>query len=339
MFSDLAETAFLAPRWVEGLIQKEVRFASRATGLSYLMGRRGPGYWGPIGEGMAKGLGAYFLATQAINLATKGHFTWDNEEEGHKMDAWIPAGDTGFWLSPLSVFAEVSHDVVRLTETKPRFWDAITQIGENKLGPIGKMMLILGTHKSPQGEQYSTTAGELKGAAQQLTPFPIAFGYPMRAAGHALLPEGIAPDAPQPGSFFRQMVAGAAGMKVEKGKTPLSQMSAKARDFAVQNGYNKETGWQEVMTDEPSYSKLRQALRNGDQKEAQHQWSELTKNRTPEQVLKAMKIWAKRPLTGSAAGERAFIWSLDTKDLERYSKANDQRMQELEKFYDFYQRQ
>lgn len=339
LFSDLATTTFFAPRWLEGLVQKELRFASRATGLSYLLGRREPSYFGMLGEGMAKGLGAYFIGTQLINLISRGHFTWDNPEEDHKMDAYIkpPWSKDGFWLSPMSVFAEVTHDIIRLSESKPRVLDALKQFGENRLGPIGKMEQILRTGRSPTGEQYSTSAGELGGALSQLAPAPISFGPLARGLGHAIAPSLVSPQLP--GSITRQVIAGSLGVKAEREKSPLQQIASKARDFAEKEGYSKETGWQEIMTDQPSYSKLRLALRNDDQKEAVRQWRELRKTHSEDQIVHAMKLWAKKPLTGSARGERAFIYSLDNRDLERYWQANQQRQTELERFYDFYTRQ
>src|SRR5436190_605119 len=133
-FRDLASIVILAPLWREGLLRKEAMFWSRASGLSYLRGRRGMGadaYMGTLGRGVAMGLGAWFAAAQVINLISKGHPTWQNEEEGHALDAWIPTPfgkeGSGVWISTLGVFAELSHDLIHLLETKPRAWDALTQ--------------------------------------------------------------------------------------------------------------------------------------------------------------------------------------------------------------------
>lgn len=340
----LAQIAFLAPMWQEGLFQKEIRGAARFAGAAArgvgvdLPYRRGLPAMGALGEGMGKGILTYLVGTQLINLITRQKFTWENPEEGHKLDAYLklPWMKTGVWLSPLSVFAEVTHDLIRLMETKPRAWDAIMQMGENRMSPVGKMALILATGESPSGQYYSTTAGQLWGAASQVVPLagasPISFSVPAREIGSRLLPSRISPNPP--GALLRQVMAAGSGTKTELDKTPLQQMQQKVREFMQKNQLTKTTGWKEVQTDDPSYSKLRSAIRLGDTATAKKMVKELEKNRSAADIEKAMKIWAKRPWTGSRQNDALLRMDMSEKDADLMSRADEERMKILNGFYD-----
>jgi hypothetical protein len=338
-FRDLAQLTLLAPMWQEGLLQKEMRFASRITGLSYAMGRRNVPYFGLLGKGMARGLGAYLVGTQLINLVTRRQFTWQNEEEGRKLAAWVPTGSEGegFWIDPLSVFGEVTHDLIRLSQTKPKVWDAILQMGENRMGPVGKMEQILRTGVSPTGEAYSTTGALLRGAGAQLTPSPISFATPARALGHAVAPSLVSPNPP--GRLPRQLMASALGLKVQPSTTATQQVFAKSRAFMEREGLTKETSWRQQMTDDPGYAKLRSAIRIGDDKEAKRQFDAMSRTHTPLQIAQAMKIWARRPFTGAHKTEKLFISGLDDRELDLYSKAVEEKMDTLTKFYNWWGQQ
>ena len=105
--------------------------------------------------------------TQVVNLITRGQPTWMNQEKEHKWDADF---GNNVWLSPLAVFNELTGDLLRLGQTKPKAWDAVQQVGENKLGFFGRAGIVLITGKSYNGEYQSTTAGVLQNAASQLVP-------------------------------------------------------------------------------------------------------------------------------------------------------------------------
>lgn len=340
----LFQIAFLAPGWQEGLFQKEVRGAARLAGAAArgvgldLPYRRDLPAMGMLGEGMARGLASYIIGTQLINLATRQKFTWQNEEAGHKLDAYLklPWMKEGVWLSPLSVFAEVTHDLVRMLGTKDKAWDAIHQMGENRLSPVGKMALILASGVSPQNQYYSTTPGVLWGALSQVVPGaganPISLAVPAREIGHALAPNLISPN--QPGALFRQMLAAGSGTKTELPKTATQQMYQLTREFMQREGLQKDTGWKEVQTDDPSYSKLRTALRLDDPKQAKRLLNDLRKNRSDADIEKAMAIWSKRPWTGSIQNDNLLRFSMSEKDANLMSQADEERMELLEKFYE-----
>jgi len=336
-FRDIAQIFVLAPLWQEGLIGKELRALSRATGASWALGRRGLGaetYFGPLSRGLFRGLAAYFAATQAINLVSRGHFTWQNEEDDHKLDAFIPSSSgkpgEGVWLSPLSVFGEVTHDLIRLGETKPTTWNALTQFGENKMGPLGRVSRILREGKSPQGDVLTSTGSVLKAAGKEFIPPPISLGVPARSIAHAIAPQSIGPN--RPGQEMQRML-GSVGVKVQTSNTQEQQVRRLADNFVKKEGLKMEP-MVFTPTEEASYAKLRASVRNGDFSSATSLLQQLRQHRTDAQILRAMKQSSQRPFTGSKANERMFLFSLNDHELERYYQANLQRS---ENYHDFLQ--
>ena len=346
-FQQLGRVAFLAPMWQEGLFRKEAGLlartglaATRAVGMD-IPYRRGLPAFGALGEAMGRGIFAYFVGTQLINLATRGKPTWKNPEKEHKMDAWVPTGkNTGFWISPLAVFGEITHDIIRLNQTKRNTWEVIKQMGENRLSPVGKMGSILWTGKSPEGEYYSTTGGVLAGAASQLMPgfgaSPITLAPIARAAGHALFPGQIAPNPP--GRVARQAVAASTGIKVEPSKNATQEMGIITRRFIKDHGLQKSEGWMQVRTDAPSYDKLRTALRNDDVKGAKYNLQELRKHHTDDQIRMAMNLWAKRPWTGSQINDSSLMQEMSNDEIQTMHEADLERMDVLNKFSEFIRR-
>jgi len=329
---DLSQLIFLAPQWVEGLIQKEVRFGSRLAMAPYRMAR-GEVVLGPLGAGMARGLLGYFVLTQVLNLITRRQFTFQNEEEGHKLDAFIPTGEnSGFWLSPMSVFAEVAHDFIRLGETKPTVWEGIRQVGANKLGPWGRMWMVLATREDPFGERLTSTPAIIRTAAGQLLPTPISLSAPGRALGHAILPSTVSP--PRPGALQRQALA-AVGIKVQPAGTRVQGIRDLAQQWMKREGIPTPAIFIQP-TDEPSYYKLRRALQNDDMAGARRMMAALREKHTDDQINKAMEMWSKRPFTGSEEHEGMFLQSLDERELDQYFRANMERQEVFNKFVDFY---
>lgn len=337
---DAAQVTMLAPMWQEGLIGKELRTMGRLTGISNLTGRRGVPQLGALGGAVTRGLASYFLLTQAINLVTRRQLTFQNKEKGHELDAWIPTGEkTGIWISPMSVFAEKTHDLIRLCEAKPKAWDAITQMGENALGPVGKFAHVLRSSRSPSGEYLTTTPSVISTAVEQLTPTPISLGKGIQWAGYAA---GVSPK-PEPGTTWRQMIASGMGIKTQPGQDANTQAEASARKFA-QDNMLKSDSQVIIPTDEPSYAKLRHAFKIGDEGSTKKIFDTLVSKRKTgqsayarrEQIVKDMQNWARRPFTGSNNGDRLWIHSMTDAEREMYSNAVQQRYELLygwEKWY------
>ena len=344
-FQDMAQLSFIAPMWEEGLVRSELKAYARLAMLPLrglnkagilpdsMTPRAGLPALGALGSGMVKGAAAYFALTQAINLVSRGHPTWENPEKDHKLDAYIPVGDHGIWLSPASVMAEVTHDLIRMHETKPKVWDELTQIAENKRTPLFTMAAILGSGKNAKGEQITSTAGVLKEGAKQLVPTSISLGTPTREVAHALAPDSVAPN--RPGSIPQRFL-GMVGVKTEIGKDDLSRVQTLGRKFLADQGRPDVAP---TTTDQPSYAKLRSALRNKDTATAKAVYQELSAKYPFSHIEQAMSNWARRPITGGDRMETLFKYSLSNEELETYSRAMYQKLAEYHAFLDFASRQ
>lgn len=331
VFRDITQLIFLAPQWVEGLVKKEAVTAYRMmTSPARLM--HGEPILGPLGSGVSRGLLGYFVLTQLINLMTRRQPTWKNDEPGHKLDAWIPTGDgSGFWLSPMSVFGEITHDITRLMETKPNTFEAIRQVGMNKLGPWGRLGMVLATRENSYGQRLTSTGAVAKEAAKQLAPVPISLGTPIRAALHTAMPGLVAP--PRPGALLQRGL-GAGGIKVQTPETPSQTIQVLADRFVKDEGL-KHFGAIVIPTDEPSYSKLRSALRADDQKGAASLLNSLRQYHSDGEIIHAMKTWSVKPFTGSKSAEQLFIQSLTPQELDKYTEAQLERQEQYSNFLDF----
>jgi hypothetical protein len=279
-----------------------------------------------------------FGLTQAINFLSRGHSTSQNKEKGHQLDAWIPGfghDNQGFWLSPLAVFNELTHDLYRIYESKGgRVDEALRQIAGNKESPLFRAAAVGMSGKTPTGQVITSGAGTAAEMGKQLLPLPITFGRYAQAAGHAIAPGLVRPVTPQ---ALQRQAAGTLGLKIEPAASPVQRVHELAKDFMKAEGLEKTTGWQEVMTDEPSYSKLRNALRQDDPAGAQKIFNGiLAHNHTEEDVLKAMRAWTERGFTGNQQIEKAFMQSLTPEELEQYSQALESKQAVYEKFLEWY---
>ena len=184
-FRSWANIGILAPGWLEGLVKKETQPLKLLTNPYAALTGRTTAF-----RGIARGFGAMMVLTQVANMITRGTPTWSNPEPDHKWDAWIPGN---IWLSPLAVFNELTADIVRISETKQRKWDAIQQVGMNKLSFAGRFAMVVASGSSPTGEYQSTTAGVFKTALTQLIPLPISVGTWAQFGAHFLAPGTVPP--------------------------------------------------------------------------------------------------------------------------------------------------
>lgn len=335
---------FLAPQWVEALARGEGRGYQQLGQGAYRAGTGKGFHFGTAGKSMGTGLAAYFIGTQLLNLATRGHLTFENKEKGHKMDAWIPelTGKTaGFFMSPLSVFAEITHDVLNYGQQKPDAASAVTQVLENKLGNLGRSLEVLFTGRDPiTNEKLIGTWNRVLKSASQAVPVPITVSQPARTLGHALAPGRVA--APRPGMVQRQLTS-SLGFKIDPARTGIQQMFDRARDWEAKSSDPKVQEALERREKETfalsDYAPLRDALQSGDAQASQEAWSKLKEAHTLKQIFTEMKTAAHRPFTGGKESEKAFIRSLDDEGKAEYLKAVEQRAALYQKFLQFAQSQ
>ncbi len=181
--NSLAQRILLAPNWVISQAMSEARgvaqFGKAVLDATY--GRKMPNgqrervlRLGNSAKFLATTMGTVFALNQIVNMATRGHPTWQNPEDDHKFDAWLPGGKTGFFYSPTTLAAEYTHHFHNYHKFESA-GSAIAHIATNKLSPMGQAAKIALTQKNYKGEKLSTlgTVGEVTKA---LTPIPISVG-------------------------------------------------------------------------------------------------------------------------------------------------------------------
>lgn len=171
-FQDAARLVALAPQWVESMARSEVGGAKQLIADPIMQRRLAVG---SLGRGMAGGLLAYFVGTQIINLVTRHQFTFQNDEPGHKLDAWIPdiSGNTdGFWLSPFAVAAELTHDLIRYSHNTGEVLEAASRIASNKASPYWRAGQTLLSGENYKGDKFAGW-DRIKESGKALMPVPI----------------------------------------------------------------------------------------------------------------------------------------------------------------------
>lgn len=264
---DLSRLLALAPQWVESMARSELG-GFTDLGKVPVDVARGKGLQvGTLGKTMAGGLLAYVVGTQLLNLATRGQPTWQNKEEGHKLDAWIPdvTGKTpGFFLNPLSVVAELTHDAYRYAFKKESALDVGTQMAENRMSPFMRATKTLWSGKAYEGDKKAVgTWPRIAKAAISMAPTPIPLS-------------GLNSD--KPGQMQRQLTA-SAGIKTEVAETSHQQLNALTKEWMKRNPDPKvQHEWeknQERENGQSDYKPLRDALQAGDMAKARAEYEKL----------------------------------------------------------------
>lgn len=343
---DINQMVWLAPQWTGSRIASEAKFLTRLATTPYIAATKGRGAaqleFGSIGRGIGTGLLFMVALTQAINLISRKKFTWQNEENKENwsdaLTAYMPdvTGGPDHKISPLSVFMEILHDVARYRaarEGKEDLGAVISKIASNKLSPLARAGMVLGSGYTPMGQKITGgLPGRLYETGKAAVPFPITISAGSRLLGHAVAPGLVSPNAP--GALQRQLVS-SAGIKSETDVGPVGHIMNLAHDFIKREGLEKSTGWTQQQTDEPGYTKLRAALRAKDEKEIRRNLEALRRTRTDEQIKKSMERWSNAGFTGNQQHESDFKNSLDERQLELYDRAREQKQQEYRDWLDW----
>lgn len=323
----LANIIFLAPNWVLSLATRELLAAKQATKFPIDLLRGQPTHLGTAARGVGTGLAAYFIGTQILNLFTRGTLTIANPEEGHKLDAWIPdltGKSDGFFISPMSVFGEVTHDFLKYYRTKNTAHDAALQIVHNKLGNLGRAAYVTATGRDPITDaKLPTTASRAFTAGIQLAPVPITASTPFRAAAQAIAPGTI--QKPPPGAIQRQLTA-SMGFKTEPVPSANTQIRQLSKEWMAESTDPKLRHKLEQMQayDYPSaFRDLRSALRNNDMEMAKAEYRRLLEYHKADAIANSFEHM--KPFTGSLATESRFKASLDAEQRELYKRAVQER--------------
>jgi hypothetical protein len=329
---DLSALAGFAPQWVESQIRSE------AGGFRQLAGGalKGKLSVGSLGTGMARGLAATVIATQLLNLMTKGKPTWENEENqngGSKLDAWIPdlTGKTkGYRVSPLSIIAENTHDLMNAVNEEPDKLSAAARIASNKAGSavrIGKVLL--------QGRDWNDKKivgdwNKIKAAAIQAIPAPIAISSLVKGG--------------PPGTAQRRIMQ-SFGVKTEPVKSARAEIANAAQKWGLASDDPKVKSHfeqrQKEEFPESQYKPLRTALIENKPEDIKKEVLDIL-NREPDDDAKEKKLRQiltlfnpfnkkediKPAVTGSKETESKFIGSLDDRGRKLYMDALKERAED-----------
>lgn len=259
---DLGKLVALAPQWVDSMARTETGAASGmvkylgSTAKNVATGKPVPTA-GPILKGTSATILAMIAATQLINMATRGQPTWKNEEEGHKLDAWIPSigGGEGYWFSPLSLPMELTHDVVRYTDQGKSPLTTVAQIAGNKVSPVLRATQTAYSGRDYAGRKLSDTE-RVATAAANLLPLPLAV-QPLVKGSY-------------PGQMQRQATA-MGGIKIEPVTSKMQEVMKAADKFKKANNIpvNEQDRPMSV------YGPLKQALAGGDMVTAKEEYAKL----------------------------------------------------------------
>lgn len=328
---ELANLAFLAPSWIESMARSELGAYKQGASLASDIARGRAYTVGTLARGMGSGLLAYAVGSQIINLVTRGQFTWDNKEEGHKLDAWIPdfSGKTdGYFVSPFSVVADLTHDMLRYHHSEGTWLKAGSRVLSNKFSPMTRATAMLLFGKDFFGRTQNADMDRIARAGAMLVPVPLAAG-------------SIVTGEKYPGEGQRK-VMGSFGIKAELVPTKVSQIYDKANRFIEEQGSPKAKANLERKKaegiQESDYRDLKNALISGDMKAAQEEYQKLIteKGKKPFLITDYFQS-VDRPFTGSSVEEGKFKRSLNQDDRQLYDEARAERKKLLAKYKAFKQ--
>ena len=165
---------------------------------------------------------------------------------------------------------------------------------------------------------------------------PISVGAGIKElayqAGAGRILPGVTPA--KPGTTLQRGMS-LVGVKSELGRRAEDDIARLADKFLVSEGL-KYQPLQMVPTTDPTYAKLRGAIKNKDFGGAKRILNGLRQHRTDEQIVHAMKLASQRPFTGSHKAENLFLYSLTDYQQDLYSKAQENRAEIYNSFLEWF---
>ncbi len=332
---DVARIALFAPQWAEGRLRMEGQGIGQILKILPDSVRAKKLRVGNVAR-MQIGAALTFLAlAQAINLATTGHSTFDNEE-GHKLDAWIPGGAHGMWLSPFNVLAHNTEALHRYyNDTQSRTGGdkmlaakgAAQQIFQNKLSAPMRALQVFTTQKDYAGTPLQTAGGVGWETALTLAPLPIPITSLMRH-GPGESPQFTLSGA-QPGALEKQAFA-SLGIHVVNARGPQDKMYSLARPFRKDDSYHPEAS---------KYTQIRRDLKGGFTDDAKDRMIDLITSGAAAlaNMDEAMGMRGgsyERPLfAGTQAAEHAMRSSLGPTDKKLYEDAVAEHREQAHQYW------
>lgn len=315
---DVARLIFLAPNWTESQARYEGRaYGQMAKGVGNLARGQSPAF-GNASRAFAAGFTALLAANQVINYLSRGQSTFQNPEQNHQLDAWIPGGKRGSWYNPFSVVGEYASAAYKYVQQHENPVDVATHIVSNKLSPLARGLKEGATGRDYAGRPFDNNTDRFRSAITSGLPSPIPLGALVEKDPRA--PLGYRLNR-QPASVEKQALQ-ATGMKVTPVQSPISATYALAQPFREDKS-GHEFG---------EYTQLRQALDNSDARgaKAEIQWL-MQRGKSTDEILHSAGIRkdgsvAPQTFTGNPERERAFVRSLSPANRTTYSAAQRDRI-------------
>jgi len=321
-WKDMSRLILFAPEWTEGMVKTDadafVNLAKDSGRAAMALKELDPKKAQVSNQtaAMSAGLITFFALNQLINYMSREKPTWENEEPGQKLAAYIPGtskDNPGHFLDTMSVFLEGTHELLKYKDQKGNYFDAAVQIFLNKMHQT-----TAGFSRAIYGKDFKsdpmTTGERVYTAARGLVPAPFMTEPALRTAAKGLsevLPEDAGKDTmkrwskmgARPGEAQSQVMA-TAGLKTATAKTPGQDMFVIAQQWKRDKGLDKKGDFP------PSeYGDLRKALKDKDRKEANRLYKELL----------AERVERKAAATGATSPEeKDEIEAEETKVIERY---------------------
>lgn len=232
----------------------------------------------------------------------------------------IEVGPGGIVLSLLNL----GTDIATTTATDPKnmvsFGDKnpIIKWLTMRLGPAPSMAREVSLGENALGQPI----GPIESGLSKFIPIPVQKGF--RAAQSSNKRASILSSS---ASFI--------GIDSSRARA-MAEIHDLAEKFVKDEGLQKDSGWDQVQNEEPSYTKLRGAVAAGSQRKFNQIFEEMSESRADSDIMKAMKRWRDSPFTGSKKAEAMFRSSLTDYQAEVYDAALEERYRAFDEFLEMY---
>jgi hypothetical protein len=322
---DIARLVFLAPNWAESQFRNEARAYGQGAKAAF-NAARGKGFrLGNAARIFAAGLVGLLAVNQILNFMTRRQSTFQNKEDGHKLDAWIPGGKLGYWFDPLEIAGEYSFAAMKYLAQHENPVDVASHIVSNKLSPLARASKEELTGRDYSGRHFLNNTDRARSAISEVLPVPLVTGAVLERDPRQ--PLGFRYSR-QPGSIEKQLLQ-SVGMKVANAQSARSEMFAIAQPFRADRSSGDTAG---------EYTELRRALDNDDMAAAKSeiQWLQ-NRGKSMAAISHAVGIRsngtvAPEMFAGNADREAEMLATLTPHQKEVYAQAQQDHADNAAKF-------
>jgi hypothetical protein len=320
--NDIARMIFLAPQWNASLITSELK-AYKQLGFdlpkAVLQGKATNVQL--LGRAAAAAVVTQLLANQIINYMTRGHSTFENEEEGvgAKLSAWIPdvvGSSAGYFLNPLTLPTEMASYFVKSLERTGDITKSGKEFLSGRLHTGSRAVMTGFTREDEMGAKLRGGNEVAAHMAMSLVPVPLSTSALLRAGKQLVTRK---PEEEFPGQYQKQL-AQTFGLKLDMAPTAEQRVRNLASEFNKKHSVvpNAE------FFHGPYYFIDRAAL-VGNTRNLDAEVTKVLESKTPKEIYEHYKRWIAAPFTGSRKREGEFYSTLSAEQKAAYEKARASR--------------